>query len=911
MAITIPGSVAPASGFIPTTTSYVFTTASTLGHTPAVGNLVVIGFIFNASHGGTPPSGHADWIHDRGGAGTNGQVDVFSRIIDGTEQATYTWTYSSDTVAVPIWEISPGSSRAWARDTGALNTSTATGTAPSTWAVGPTATLADPSSIGILLVTMHTAGGATTESGWTNLGTNNNFISASLITGSTTALSATGATSGSWNFSNGLIQTYNLVPVVTKSVQAIWNTGGTVTKAVQALWNTGGTVSKTVTGLWKVHGPVGLFKWRTEAAWTTDPLTRPSSWSDLASVVDGVHSLLIKRGAKVRSYALDTGTATVVADNANRVLDSDNAASPLYPNVQPRKRLHHIVTVGGTDVVLHTGSIERITIDWAQKSGSATLPTQDVFGLLANAILPPSVIDIVYRSLGPVALWPMSEVNGVQADDVLGTLDGVYAYPIQTFGDLVPFDSRKAPKFGRPTGTNNVSNNMVVYPFVANPAVSASIWFKWDVTTLVPSLLRRETVFMLQDSTSPVTFSSSSGIKSVFFFPGLNDSTGEQKVGLVIRDGSGFNQIDSPISPWTLNIYDGQAHHLAFSIDGATKTRIVWVDGVRQTMHDNPDGSVSPISSIDVAGVLAAVRLAAAGWGVVWNTASPNADSAAVGNAAYFDRMLSDAEVLSIYNAGVNPWDGDTIGARANKILDQIGVDPADRNINTGTQVCGPTNLKSQNALGYWRKIVATEGTVSYVSGDGKVTLPARNDSPAFKQVFSDRPDIDGGVPIAAVKPTKALDRIINTIVVGRENDADQIVTNPASVAAYGPLSGATGGRVDTLHRTAADARATGQRLVDRYGTPQNYIQSVTISATDRMVSSDALLLEVGDAVEVFQRPTGGGSPIHQAYLIEAIEHSFPTSLEWYVTYSLVEFVPDGGTFGWDVPSFGWDQGTW
>lgn len=686
-----------------------------------------------------------------------------------------------------------------------------------------------------------------------------------------------------------------LVTPVGKDLDLRWNVQSSVGKDLDLRWTVAGPVGKNLDLRWSVAGPVGAFQVRTEVAWDVDPLTRPDEvddWTDFGT--RGIRDLNIRRGTKVLSSSVEAGTAACKADNSDRELDPSNQDSSLWPNVKPRKRIRFIVDTPGGEVTLFTGFVERWPIEWMLETGWVTISASDLVNIIAGLRLPPSVLDVFTRELGPRNYWPMAEtVFTAQADDVVGTADGAYLGPVATGSQVDPYDSRSAPKFAKPGVDADIDcTAMVVNPFTPTDEFSVSVWFKWEISEWDDS---RPTIIMLTSVYPPTTAPpgdphNPSPARISLYFHEADGLPGRHETWMRIQDGTNLNRRRVAVGH---RILDGQPHHILFTGDCSTKTFTAFVDGVGGSLLDASDPDDDDISTINASSVMSSVETLAVGWGIDWQATFGPANAAVIGRVAYFDSQLDVFDAIDIYDTGVESWDGDTTGERLDKILDLVGIDAGDRDIATGTQVCGPTTLGSQNTLAYIKKLVATEQGVCFVSGDGKLTFTDRlPDSPTIVQVFSDDLTADPtGVPVGPVRPDFSWDRIINTLNVGRENGTEQPVVNQTSVDAYGPLSGATGGKLDTLHQDATDARATGERLVERYANPRTYIPAVTLEASDDSVTLDALTaVELGDATTTKVRPAGGGDPIEQTAIVEAVEHRLPGANVWETSYSLVDY---------------------
>jgi hypothetical protein len=88
-----------------------------------------------------------------------------------------------------------------------------------------------------------------------------------------------------------------------------------------------------------------------EIAFATAPTEAPT-WVDVSAYL---REFSIDRGRRTELNQVDTGTASVVLDNADRRFDSTHATGPYSPNVRPRRRLRLRASHGGVTYPLFDG----------------------------------------------------------------------------------------------------------------------------------------------------------------------------------------------------------------------------------------------------------------------------------------------------------------------------------------------------------------------------------------------------------------------------------------------------------------------------------------------------------------------------------------------------------------------------
>lgn len=623
-----------------------------------------------------------------------------------------------------------------------------------------------------------------------------------------------------------------------------------------------------------------------EVAFTTDPRTRPGAmdWTNISDDNPVFGSLTTERGLDMKSALIEAGVARWKQDNSNRELDPSNTGSTYSPNVKPRKRVRISINDGTGAVEIFTGFIERWPIQWETNAGTVSISASDLLSLIADEVLPPSVIQYAIEQASPTSYWPLSETIGTRADDITGPSDGTYTNGVQYGDPATPYEPGGAARFiGGGVGSGRVrvdqlptASTQSVIMFVRIPApgldVSPFIW-----THSEPGGSHLET---------------SAGV----FFGPLDPGTGTGSFFVGINDGSTWGYVEYGDT----DLFDGQAHMIGFTLDASSEEVVAYIDG-------------KPVDE------------AAGYWpSMTWTAATSAAVTAYIGNAnsaltsdvfightAYWaGTILTDAEVADIWTAATQAWSGDTTGERLERVLDILGIDDADRNVATGVEVCGPTILGEQNAVEYLRKIAATENGPLFVSADGKITFPGKlaND-PTIAEIFDDD-ETPGDIPWSALSIDYSLDRVINTAKVQREGGNTQSATDSDSIDDYGVLDGGLG-VVQTLHRSPSGARSLATRLVVRNHEPKVIIDDLTIDATDDDAPFGTMTtLDIGTAVTVRGTPPGGGSAIAQNCYIERITHTLDDSRRWDVGYGLAEYVTLP-TFAFGTAGRGWDEAVW
>lgn len=642
-----------------------------------------------------------------------------------------------------------------------------------------------------------------------------------------------------------------------------------------------------------------------QVAWETDPLTRPADidYTDLADEDVKVRTINTTRGGRIRTGEIVAGKATALLDFPNRVLEPRYAGSPWYPNVDVRRRVRFIVTRYAEDgsettEVIWTGFISRLPNTWRKAVALTNLSAVGLLAIISNEQLPPSVLDITMRELAPVSYWPMTETAGTFADDVIGTNDGVYQQPVTGTGQTVPFDARGCvtTKMASPAGLDGQWNNVSIQ---GSAEVTIGIWFQWQ-DGIPPQVIDLGHIF---GDDGYITM----GIGPIFDID--DQPTGEAIFSGTIGSGPDVLQVFSTVN---IPVFDAGSHLMVLTVNASVAALSF---GVNLT-YDGADVSLDVDYSL--AGGMTEAELEAAmegfdtgkfGWGAFQSANVPGSYSANAGHAFYADYEMSTAEGNEIWVAGTNPWDGDTTGERLDRVLDLVGVDPDDRDIDTGSQICGPADLKSQRVGPYINLVAATERGPVFETAGGKIALREQlPNNPDVAFTLSDDPTGDDGTPYEPIEADYSTARMVNIAEVTRVGGNAHRVEDATSVAHYGPVPI----RIDTLYASPDDARAAAAELVERNKTPRLLVDGVTVSSrhAGEVPAAVSLLSEVAEVPRLFARPPGGGDPIEQRQQIESITQTLDGSGQWKTSFGLYEHVVLP-CFTWGVSGAGWGDSVW
>lgn len=571
-------------------------------------------------------------------------------------------------------------------------------------------------------------------------------------------------------------------------------------------------------------------------AFDTDPLSPAPVYTDVS---DFGSELAITQGRQQELDAFQPGTIRGPLDNSDRRFDPRHTTGPHFGKLKPRKRVQVRTTQGGTVYDLATGFVHGWPQSYAHPEMAATeLSATDGFLLLASAELPGSVYELEVLKDDPHAWWRLGETDGTQAVD---------SGPNQYHGTYVggaTFNTRQSLIFGD-------DNNGIEF----DPARKQSVGvLSADVPTwpLTVEFWLQVTPEQKPPNSARI-WSQGDGRDARISFRA--DGTIGALLGDVVA-----------ITPESYA--DGQVHHVVVRVSEFGVR--IFVDGISRVLTFGAPGLFTR----------GPVFLAQSG-------TFPHF-AGTLDEVAMYRSIVSDARIVDHYVAGTKPWDGDTTGARVNKVLDLIGWPAADRDVDAGNSTLGPAQLRRRKALEYLQLVERTEQGALYIKPDGPLRFrerhqrfyDARMTTPQFTLTDEDLP---GALHYEGDLQLNYDEDIIYNEVTVRWEGGEVTVSDQASIAAYGRKSQS----IDTIARTADDARWIGEWVLDHYREPQTRVSSVTVNpGVDPLLWEAALVSRVGDRIKLRRLPQGIGDPFELESHIEGKEHAIGTDT-WTTTLPL------------------------
>jgi hypothetical protein len=210
-------------------------------------------------------------------------------------------------------------------------------------------------------------------------------------------------------------------------------------------------------------------------------------------------------------------------------------------------------------------------------------------------------------------------------------------------------------------------------------------------------------------------------------------------------------------------------------------------------------------------------------------------------------------QLLVTANTGVG--EGETTGARINRILDAAGWPTSQRIIGTGLSTCQATTFGDQ-ALGLLNKAVETELGSLYCGRNGEVVFRDRlypYTNSRTQQVRAFLSDTGDDIDFDELQVGMLRGSIWNQASVTRDGGVEQVVTDAASAAKYGTQT--YPGSAGTWLQTDQDAASIASWLVGWGKRSRLQVTSVTVkAATQSSKWWDTLLqLDILDRLRVIR----------------------------------------------------------
>lgn len=587
-------------------------------------------------------------------------------------------------------------------------------------------------------------------------------------------------------------------------------------------------------------GAASMPDMRLEIALASTPGATPV-WTD---VTNDLRSLSTHRG---RSSTLDqhqAGRMSVVLDNRARAYDPTVVAT-----IRPRKRIRFVAD----GQVQFDGYVDSWGLEYDKPNESRVIVSAtDGFKVLAGAKLPSSVYALEVLADNPVAWWRLNEGAGSTT-----VRDEVEHRPFEVVGTgitlgaagLVARDAGTA--LSSPGGeTSHLKLGTGGSPLPTVGTGSFTIEFLYQGTESDP--LASPTIFS--------QLAEVSGFESVYVSLFTSGA-----IGFAVSEGLGAT--DNAVG--ATDITDGLIHHVACVYESGSAVRI-YVDGAL----DGTDAAGARTRTVSASYAAGDSSLGA-------GTPSPRG---VIDELAFYGSALS-ATRIAAHNAECRtPWNGDTPGARATRLLDYAEALADDRYLDTGQSVLQSADIGGQSVLEHLQKVAESEFSDTYMTRDGKVRLVERNGL-VNRPVYATFGDTGADHRYASIEFDFSDQLIRNDIRIQRDGGPVRSAEDATSLADF---QRQTFSRSGLIHNSDDVSHYAAEFLLSEYKDALLRITSITIEPgrSPATLFPEVLGRELGDYVTVKLTPPGGGAQIEQASRIEGISHSVAPK-HWRTTWQL------------------------
>ena len=594
---------------------------------------------------------------------------------------------------------------------------------------------------------------------------------------------------------------------------------------------------------------------RVRIAFTDGPYVASPTWTDVTSYVRAINT---SRGRTDDWQNFDSGSATVVLDNRDRLFDPMYSAGPYYGNLQPRRQIRIDAT---TDAVTYYDVFRGYVDGWpvelsdAGYDSTVTVSCYDVLGLIAQTTGPYDWADAYIRALSPIRYIKFDDlVNVASPASTTFTDYGSANVPLawaQGTAVLQNIDSL-APAL--PYKAINMVNELYFRSTSPMGTVSSVSAMSWTMATPITGASANYEGFG-----PDFTFTNTSSQNMEAYLTYVYDvaSTAYQVwVVVALRIGAGS-------TTWTykhpVQINPSIPHHFAFTVTNLTTsppTVKAYVDGIALSTV-SPSSTTSTIAAQDLL-----------------NVQRPQQQM------AIFGSLLTATQVQDIYNLGLGNIT-ETTAARFTRAIGQTSVpaalysatgSPAGTvaKINNGGE---PINTTIQMASD-------SEGGELYTSKAGVLTMTNRTWYQSGTSATSQATFGVGGVPIGtSASYAWNADNIRNSLNMTWSGDTTVNVLDSTSISTYGTQQT----NYDTQLSTAADTQTLGNLLVGFGKLPRLVMSAVEVGqALSAAQWVTVLGLELLDRITVVL-DEAVGSDLSQVQLIQQIEHTI-TPGDWKTT---------------------------
>lgn len=549
----------------------------------------------------------------------------------------------------------------------------------------------------------------------------------------------------------------------------------------------------------------------------TSSYSTPSTarvWTDVTDYAELEDGIEIGRGRSDERSQADASTLSLTLDNRDGRFTPDLASSPYYPNVKIGRPIRVTATPpGGSPSVRFLGYIDEWPVQWPDGTDAASVTTITAvsrMGRMAQSAELRSIAEETVLALGPVAYYPFGDPEGsTTAADTSGNRR-----------NLTLIGTGTAPTFGSAIGVGTDGLTAVRFPGGGKKLA----WSGVD-----PLAVSEFTVFGF--------YNTSASISDFYVITVGHGVAGSDLTTGAAIDISGGSILAIAKWPTPLGAEFDFISEAGSHADGTTRFVALAV-----TM---PAGAVAGSMSLyDESGLLDTAALTPSTTALVesvdWVRFGDGNGAGTLSHGGVVDRVLTADEIAAIAEAGLTAGEGETPGARIERLAALAGIPGAEVVADTGvTSALALQHTEDTGALSLMQDVAVTEGGVVFDGRDGTLVFHDRARrylsaseftlDAAAQEVESDlAPLYDDFGMLNDVEATGGEDGTVVSRTVDQES-IDEFGTYRDSR----PL----------LTTSAIEVQATADWLVSRFSQPRVRIPSISVDVLNSGVALAASVL--------------------------------------------------------------------
>ncbi len=301
---------------------------------------------------------------------------------------------------------------------------------------------------------------------------------------------------------------------------------------------------------------------------------------------------------------------------------------------------------------------------------------------------------------------------------------------------------------------------------------------------------------------------------------------------------------------------DDARHHFALVATSASNI-LLYLDGVEQPMLTTDAPAIVDYIDATIGNT---------------DTGSPPGDRPFLADlqdiVIHADDALSAATVAAHSDAALAPWEDDTTGARIDRVLDHLGIDAGDRDIDTGNSTLQVAEIDDAFALAHLHDVARAEHGHLFIEADGDWRFIQRHalfTDAVYTTVQATFADDGTGIGFRDVVLDPDDYLLASQVRVNRANGGIKVATDDTAKDRFGLRELPSRGQ--SLVADDNQASDEAHYLLNRHKTPAERVRRIVVRPTTAADWATVLGLELGHRVAV---KLGGLTAEHH---VEGIDH--------------------------------------